>query len=38
MNRRTFLQSATAAGILAQAPFILAQKPNRKWRIALIGT
>lgn len=37
MNRRAFLQSATAAGILAQAPFILAQQPNRKWRIALIG-
>ncbi len=38
MNRRTFLQAAATAGILAQAPFILAQKPGRKWRVALVGS
>ena len=38
MNRRTFLQVAANAGILVQAPFVLAQKPGRKWRIALVGS
>ena len=38
MNRRTFLQVAANTGILVQAPFVLAQKPGRKWRIALVGS
>src|SRR5580658_7167083 len=38
INRRQFFQSAAAAGVVLQAPFILAQSPERKFRTALIGS
>jgi predicted dehydrogenase len=38
MNRRHFIQSAAAAGFFAQAPFILGQTGERKFRVALIGS
>ncbi len=38
MNRRSFIHTAASVSLLAQAPYILAQKPGRKWRIALIGS
>jgi predicted dehydrogenase len=37
MNRRQFVQSATAAGVVLQAPFVLAEPSGRKFRVALIG-
>jgi predicted dehydrogenase len=38
MNRRQFLQNAAVAGLALQAPFVLAQSPERKLRAALIGS
>ncbi len=37
MNRRSFLKTATAAGIALTGPAILAQSTARKYRVALIG-
>ena len=38
MNRRRFLKTSTAAALALQsAPFVLAQNPDRKLRVALIG-
>jgi len=38
INRRQFFQSAAAAGVVLQAPFVLAQSTERKFRTALIGS
>ncbi|MES2571366.1 MAG: Gfo/Idh/MocA family oxidoreductase, partial [Verrucomicrobiota bacterium] len=38
MNRRHFIQTAAAVGILGHAPFILGQNADRKHRVALIGS
>ena len=38
MNRRQFVQSTAAAGVVLQAPFVLAQSTERKYRTALIGS
>ncbi len=38
MNRRQFFQSTAAAGVALQAPFVLAQSSERKFRTALIGS
>jgi predicted dehydrogenase len=38
INRRQFFHSAAAAGVVLQAPFVLAQSPERKFRTALIGS
>lgn len=38
MNRRQFLQNAAVTSFALQAPFVLAQSPERKLRTALIGS
>src|SRR6185369_12329445 len=38
MNRRRFLKGIAAGGVAAQAPFIVAQSSERKYRTALIGS
>ena len=38
MNRRTFLQSATASSLLASAPYVIGQKTDRIYTAALIGS
>src|SRR5437667_12693607 len=38
MNRRRFLESVAAGGVVLQAPFVFAQSSVRKFRTALIGS